>query len=231
MSGLPEQFLQDAAKREVGEKPDQFARRLERNFSDIDSKLEAPVPHSKLATATAGQLLIANASGVVTATTMGGDATISPSGTVILANNSVGATQIETGAVGSSELAAEAVTSPKMAPGALTGVEVTGGTDNFDSSFATLSSMSLAVGAGTYMVWAKTDVLTTGPDTVELRILIGGSQQGFTSFTPPSGGTEEPVSIQALGVASGSSTISFQGRYVDSSGPGYQNGYLMYLKL
>lgn len=63
------------------------------------------VAPSKLSNATSGQLLIANASGVITATTVSGDVTI----------NNAGTTTISASAVGTTEIADDSITHIKMA--------------------------------------------------------------------------------------------------------------------
>ena len=55
----------------------------------------AAIAHSKLASGTAGQLLIANASGVITSTTVSGDVTISNTGVTTIGNDKVTADQLK----------------------------------------------------------------------------------------------------------------------------------------
>lgn len=89
----------------------------------VDDEL-ADIAPSQLTDQTAGKLLIANASGVITGTAMSGDATISSTGEVSLAANSVGSAEIANDAVGSTELADNAVDTAAIQADAVTGAKV-----------------------------------------------------------------------------------------------------------
>jgi len=66
---------------------------------------------------TSGQMLVGNGSGVATGVTISGDATISNTGALSLANNSVDSAEIAANAVDTAELADSAVTSAKILDG------------------------------------------------------------------------------------------------------------------
>jgi hypothetical protein len=90
------------------------ATQVNQNFTDVKNYIDA-----RLGNLTSGQILVANASGVVTGRTLSGDATISNTGVITIANGAVNAAKIAAGAVGSSELASNAVTNAKVLDGTL----------------------------------------------------------------------------------------------------------------
>jgi hypothetical protein len=63
-------------------------------ISNVDISSTAAIAYSKLANATAGQVLLANGSGVMTATAISGDATVSPLGALTLGASSVNSSKI-----------------------------------------------------------------------------------------------------------------------------------------
>jgi hypothetical protein len=73
--------------------------RLFGNIVNADIHANAAIAHSKLATSTAGYLLIANGSGVITGTAMSGDVTISSAGATTIGANKVGIAEIDNTAV------------------------------------------------------------------------------------------------------------------------------------
>lgn len=79
----------------------------------VDTKLDAIAP-AQITGPTSGQLLIANASGVVTGTAVSGDVVISNTGDA----------QIQAGAVGTNELGNSAVTTAKIDNGAVTTAKI-----------------------------------------------------------------------------------------------------------
>jgi hypothetical protein len=68
---------------------------LNGNVENDNIKSTAQVAHSKLANATAGQILLANASGIITGTALSGDVTIDSSGVATIANDAVGDAQLD----------------------------------------------------------------------------------------------------------------------------------------
>lgn len=103
-------------------------------LDNANIKNTAGITHSKLANAAAGQLLIANASGVITPTSSSGDVTINSSGVLTIgtdkitnakmATDSVGALEIIADSVGTSEIAPNAVTAAEIAPDAVGTTEI-----------------------------------------------------------------------------------------------------------
>jgi len=82
----------------------------------------AAIAHSKLASGTAGQLLVANASGVITSTTVSGDVTISNTGVTAIGSDKVTATQLKDSV---SVDADRAVTTDHIRDGAVTNAKIT----------------------------------------------------------------------------------------------------------
>lgn len=82
----------------------------------------AAIAHSKLASGTAGQLLIANASGVITSTTVSGDVTISNTGVTTIGNDKVTADQLKDSVSTDGD---RAVTSNHIRDGAVTNAKIT----------------------------------------------------------------------------------------------------------
>lgn len=126
----------------------------------------AQIAHSKLADATAGKLLIANASGVITATTASGDVTVAGSGAVTIANDAVNADKLKDSAstdadraVTTNHIRDDAVTQPKIGDDAVGAAQLnlataTSGnstTSNQSSSFGT-NLRTISLDPGTYLV-------------------------------------------------------------------------------
>jgi hypothetical protein len=99
------------------------------------SKLAAnSVAPSKLTNGTAGQLLIANSSGVVTSTTVTGDVTISDTGVTTIGSNAVGTTEIAddsithekmaNNSVGNDEMRNDAVNTTELVDASVTTVKI-----------------------------------------------------------------------------------------------------------
>lgn len=84
----------------------------------------AAIAHSKLAAATAGYVLQANGSGVITATAWTGDVTVGSTGVTAIGNDKVTSAMIATDAVGSAEIAADAVGSSEIAANAVSSSEL-----------------------------------------------------------------------------------------------------------
>lgn len=90
---------------------------------NLDSS--AAIAHSKLANGTAGQLLIANASGVVTATSVSGDiASVSGAGAITIANSAITTAKINDAAVTTAKLADSSVTSAKIVDGTIATADI-----------------------------------------------------------------------------------------------------------
>jgi hypothetical protein len=85
----------------------------------VDSELDDIAP-SQIQNQTAGKLLIANSSGVITGTAMSGDVTISDAGVTEIGAGKVGATELGTKAVETAKINDSAVTEGKTADGAIT---------------------------------------------------------------------------------------------------------------
>lgn len=95
------------------------------SLSNANIASSAQIAHSKLADAgTAGQLLIANASGVITATTLSGDATLSGAGALTIANDAVTQAKIADDAVGVDQLADSSVNTAQLVDDAVTNAKV-----------------------------------------------------------------------------------------------------------
>lgn len=103
------------------------ALRDEINGSLDNSNLSASaaIAHSKLANGTAGHLLIANSSGVITGTAISGDITISPSGVAAIASGAIVNADIAAGAsIQGSKLANTTVDTAQLATSAVTTIKL-----------------------------------------------------------------------------------------------------------
>lgn len=149
------------------------ADEVNENFTDVKDYVDA-----RLGNATSGQILVANASGVITNRTMSGDATISNTGVITLTNDSVNAAKIAAGAVGTSEVADGAVTNAKLTLSSTTVTQTTAEIGLLDGSFTTCVTMT--PGAGTYLVFgtliACSDLDVNGG--VRARFLVAGVSSG-----------------------------------------------------
>jgi hypothetical protein len=96
-----------------GDTPD--ADRFMADYQHIRTYLNA-----RLGSLSSAQLLIANGSGQVVGRLISGDATVSNTGALTIADNAVNAAKIALGAVGSAELAVDAVQTAKIADDAVT---------------------------------------------------------------------------------------------------------------
>lgn len=92
---------------------------LEDLATAVDTSLDHIAP-GQIVGVTAGRLLIANGSGVVTGVAISGDGTVSSTGVLAIGENKIGSYHIAPGAVGTSELADGAATTGKVPDGALT---------------------------------------------------------------------------------------------------------------
>lgn len=93
------------------------------------SKLAAnSVAPSKLTNGTAGQLLIANSSGVVTSTTVTGDVTISDTGVTTIGSNAVGTTKIADNSITNAKMADNAINTAELADSSVTAAKIADGT-------------------------------------------------------------------------------------------------------
>lgn len=81
----------------------------------VDNELDTIAP-GQITGPTAGQLLIANASGIITGTTMSGDATITPAGALSITSKKITTTKLDDKAVTTAKLADGAITSDKVGP-------------------------------------------------------------------------------------------------------------------
>jgi hypothetical protein len=97
---------------------------------DGDINASAAIAHAKLASITAGSVLMGNASAVPTATALTGDVTIS----------STGVTTISAGAVVTADIADSAVTSAKIADGAIVNGDINASAAIADTKLATIST-------------------------------------------------------------------------------------------
>lgn len=99
----------------------------------VDGKLDAIAP-GQITGPTSGQILIANASGVVTGTSVTGDVTIS----------NAGVTAIGAGAVGTTEIANSAVTTAKLDDASVTGAKLAASTTGSATSYASGSTGTIS---------------------------------------------------------------------------------------
>lgn len=144
------------------------------NLDNSNLSAAAAIAHSKLANASAGRLLIANGSGVITATAMSGDATISSTGVVSLATDSVGAAEIASGAVGHDERAAPTTTYSDLPAADVTLTPVNTYVD----------VLVIVPTNGYYRVWGRVSlgVGAISPD-LSSRFVVNGVVQGRPQFT------------------------------------------------
>lgn len=148
----------------------------------VDGKLDAIAP-GQITGPTSGQILIANASGVITGTSVTGDVTISNSGV----------TAIGAGAVGTTELDDDAVTTAKIDDGAVTSAKLAG------SSSASPTYSAGVTGNVTARKYSDGFVILTGG--------ISSRSGGGTIFSDPaillpSGyrpGSRQRISVSILG--------------------------------
>lgn len=73
---------------------ERLRQEIDGNLENANIKAGAGISHSKLANSTAGYILLANASGVITGTVMSGDVTIDSSGVTNIGADKVGVTEI-----------------------------------------------------------------------------------------------------------------------------------------
>ena len=90
--------------------------------ADINSG--AAIAHSKLASVTAGQIIVGNGSNVPTAVAVSGDVTLSSSGAVTIANDAITTAKIATNAVTLTEIADNSVGNGAMADNAIDTAEL-----------------------------------------------------------------------------------------------------------
>jgi len=137
----------------------------------------AAIAPSKLAAVTAGQVLLGNATGVITATSITGDVTISSTGVATISASAVGAAEIADGAIGVAELATGAVTGAagggKLAASAISGqtlITSAATTDQlliWDATDSLLKRITVGVlSTGTSPVKAWLNIKQTGTLTI-----------------------------------------------------------------
>lgn len=85
----------------------------------------AAIALSKLATGTAAHIIVNNVSGVPTYVALSGDATISNSGVLTLAANSVGSSEITNGSITTDDILNATITGTDIASGTITGTNIT----------------------------------------------------------------------------------------------------------
>jgi hypothetical protein len=195
---------------DVYDNDDRIVQEINGSLSNANISSTAQIAHSKLADAgTAGQLLVANASGVITATTVSGDATVGGTGALTIANdavtqakiadNAVGLDQMANSAVGTAELVDDAVTNAKLADDAVQKAQVaddavgsaeldlftgsiyspSGGTSLIASGRGASLGAFTSVPPGTYLIAASMNINTTG----------NAGDVSLTAWIPTSAGT------------------------------------------
>ncbi len=162
----------------------------------------AAIAHSKLANATAGQLLIANASGVITATTMSGDATLSSSGALTIANQAVTNAKIADGTIQNTKLnlSANDVTQPNNI--------------NLLSTWSDL--ISITPNAGTYLfigsLVAANFSTGIGANAAQVKFDSDASPRGSTLTTTSSQLLTVTVTVYKVITVDGSTPVKLQGQ-------------------
>jgi len=145
---------------------------------DADVKSDAAIAHSKLASITAGQVLLGNASNVATATALSGDVTISSSGV----------TAIGTGVIVDADInASAAIALSKLATGALPTAITVASANIVDGTIVNADVNASAAIAGSKIApdFGAQNVLTTGT--------ITGASLNPTGTTVPAAGLFRPA--------------------------------------
>lgn len=99
---------------------------LEDLATAVDTSLDHIAP-GQIVGVTAGRLLIANGSGVVTGVAISGDGTISSTGVLAIGESKIGSDHIAPGAVGTSELANAAINEDKIQNGQVSEAKIANG--------------------------------------------------------------------------------------------------------
>ncbi len=207
----------------------------------------AAIAHSKLASGTAGQLLVANASGVITSTTVSGDVTISNTGVTTIGDDKVTNTQLKDSAsvdadraVTTNHIRNDAVTGPKVADDAINSAKLdlytasvadTNGGFWFSSYGQNISGLSIAsVPAGVYLasvyIRAGTDSGgSTSTSIAESAFNVGGtdvsaSPSANTGKFGEASSANQGISFTRIITVSASTTV-----YVTQTGAGGSYNY------
>jgi len=181
-----------------------------------DVSTSAAISHSKLATTTAGYLLLGGTGGTITGTALSGDATITSAGVLTIANDAINAAKIATDAVDTDEIKAGAVGNAEVASGAAIAL----------SKLATGSSGQIIVvngsGVPTYVAMSG-DTTTSNAGAITVKkftgpgsggsgitdiyygittLATGGAAQNNTNLTIPWGNFAPTVVMATVGEAS-----------------------------
>lgn len=155
---------------------------------------------SQMQTSTSGRIIVCNASGIPQYVAMSGDATISATGVLSLAADSVGSAEIAPSAVGASEVADASLTAGELAAPTFASVAPDAGSDYLipnTTPYTVVTSPALT--AGTYAVWWNHAVTCSAVTNYVVNA---------TSYITSNGVQVSPVSSLSLmnGSAVGSAT-------------------------
>jgi hypothetical protein len=190
---------------------------MQASMEAVDAELDNIAP-AQIVGVTAGRLLLANSSGVVTGTAISGDATISNTGVLTIGddkikqsmidNNAVGRDQLADNAVGTNEIEDAKVTGQKIANGAVTRSKLSG-------FIQTKQQVVLPMNAGIKEVtitWdqafpdntytAVVSVLETNPLLTGVQVQrISAKLAGSIKVTLANNGSDSACTIQAIAIA------------------------------
>lgn len=119
--------------------------------ADVDDALDDIAP-SQIQNQTAGKLLIANASGVITGTTISGDITVSSTGEVQIGPKKVGTAELDDGAVSMAKLAPKSVTGAKIMDSAVGEGQISNGAVTRSKTSGFIQTARVAAGAGSVTI-------------------------------------------------------------------------------
>ena len=201
---------------------------------NADVSPSAAIAHSKLANTTPGQVLLGNASGVITGTPISGDATLNSSGAFTVANNAITSAKIADGALVNADVSAAAgIAYSKLAlAGSILNADISPSAAIADTKLATISTAGKVANAATTATSANT------ANTIVARDAAGNFSAGtvtasfsgsgaaltalnasqLTSGTVADGRLSANVALRAGGnTFSGNQTLTVGSLYLDNS--------------
>ena len=198
------------------------AAQVNQNFTDVKNYIDA-----RLGNATSGQILVASAAAVLTPRTVSGDASISNTGVVTIANDAINAAKIAANAVGSSEIAADAVGSSEIAADAVGQSELDIQPTETPQTTSTIalsdSAWTTVVNGGSYPTGRYMIIGTVvanvpgsaGENCLEGGLLVAGSDSNClaSSYVKDAPSDRQGhVTVQSYADLSGSQNISLRAR-------------------
>ncbi len=155
------------------------------SIANEDISATAGIAISKLASGTSGQIIVSNASGVPTYTTLSGDATIDNAGTLVISNDSV-----ELGADTTGDYVAGATADSGLVltgtEGGTLGIQLNGTTLALDTSGLNLNLANENTWSGA-QTFSSAITVPTATNSINGLIVNSGALSGVTGLTMASG--------------------------------------------